>query len=35
MILAIIGAALLLAATYVFDIRPWLDDREVTREMAL
>lgn len=33
-IIAIIGAAVLLSATYIFEVRPALDEREIRREMA-
>lgn len=31
---AIIGAAVLLSATYIFEVRPALDEREIRREMS-
>lgn len=31
--IAIVFAALVAAATYVFRVRPWLDEREIKREM--
>ncbi len=33
--LTIIGGTLLAAATYIFRVRPWMDERAVAREMAV